>query len=186
MKRFATCLLLAAAFAATTAAAQPRTVTDPEAPRSVATEGPVSVQWTDPAQFSELKFSGNRWEAERGNWVFQLGDHLRKEAEKRLPAGERLEVTITDIDRAGKFEPGRGMHFDSVRIMREIYPPMMELSFKRYAADGTLVSEGERRLRDMSYLNHSMPIGQSDNLRYEKRMIDEWLRSELGSRIVSR
>ena len=70
MKRFAASLLFAVALsAAATAPAKTRNVTDPEAPRSLPAEGPVAVQWTDPAQFTELKFSGNRWEAQRGNWV---------------------------------------------------------------------------------------------------------------------
>lgn len=184
MKRIMTVLVLtiAACAAATAFAKPPRSVTDPDAPRSLPAEGPVSVQWSDPAGFTELRFSGNRWEAERGNWVVQLAQHLRKEAEKRLPSGERLEVSITDIDRAGSYEPGRGPQLDSVRIMREIYPPKMELTFKRYDADGQLVDEGERRLRDPMYLsNTTIGIG-NDNLRYEKRMIDDWLRSELGPR----
>ena len=69
MKR-AACLLFAAALLATSmASAKVRNVTDPDAPRSLPAEGPVAVQWTDPAQFTDLKFSGNRWEAARGDWV---------------------------------------------------------------------------------------------------------------------
>lgn len=185
MKRIITCLLLALALGATTANAKPRTVTDPDAPRSLPAEGAVAVQWTDPARFSELKFSGNRWEAQRGNWVFELAEHLRKEATTRLPEGERMEVTITDIDRAGKYEPGRGIQFDSVRIMREIYPPTIELSFTRYAADGSVLAEGERRLRDTMYLSNISIAGRNESLRYEKQLLDEWLRDELGPRVAT-
>lgn len=179
MKRIATSLLLSLALIATAAAAKTRNVTDPDAPRSLPAEGPVAVQWTDPAGFTELKFSGNRWESQRGNWVFQLAEHLREQAEKRLPAGERMEVTITDIDRAGRFEPGRGFDLDRIRVMRDIYPPRMELSFKRYGADGRLVAEGERKLHDFTYLSSASIANSNDVLRYEKRMIDEWLRDEL-------
>lgn len=186
MKHIATGLLLALALVATSADARVRNVTDPETPRSLPDEGPVAVQWSDPAEFTELKFSGNRWEAQRGNWVFQLAEHVRKEAGKRLPEGERLEVTINDIDRAGRYEPGRGLHMDSVRIMRDFYPPMMDLTFTRYDAEGNVVAEGERRLRDTMYLSNASITRSSDSLRYEKQMIDDWLRRELGSRIASR
>ena len=186
MKRTAASLLFAVAlFAAAAAPAKTRNVTDPDVPRSLPAEGPVSVAWTDPAEFSELKFSGNRWESQRGNWVFQLAEHLRDEAGKRLPAGERMEVTITDIDRAGRYEPGRGFDMDRIRVMRDIYPPMMELSFKRYDADGQLVDEGQRKLRDFSYLSNASVIGNNDALRYEKRMIDDWLRDELPKPAVA-
>ena len=80
MKRTVCLLFAAALLASSLASARVRNVTDPEAPRSLPDEGPVAVQWTDPAQFTDLKFSGNRWEAERGNWVFQLAEHLRDAA----------------------------------------------------------------------------------------------------------
>jgi hypothetical protein len=179
-------LLLALALVASTADARVRTVTDADAPRALPAEGPVAVQWDDPAEFAELKFSGNRWEAQRGNWVFQLAEHLRQEAERRLPAGERLEVTIRDIDRAGRYEPGRGIHLDSVRIMRDFYPPMMDVAFVHYGADGQVLAEGERRLRDTMYLSNATIPRNSDALRYEKKLIDDWLRRELGAPLASR
>ena len=65
-----------------------------------------------------------------------------------------------------------------VRVMREIYPPRMTLNVRITGADGQVLSEGERKLSDMSYLQNSRP-SDTDNLRFEKRMIDDWLRREL-------
>jgi len=163
----------------------PRTVTDPARPRALPEDGAVAVSWSDPAQFTELRFSGNRWEAERGNWVVELAQYLRAALEKQLPAGERMEVEITDIDRAGRYEPMAGPQLDSVRILRNIDAPSMRLSFRRYAADGTLLAEGERRLRDMTYLNNVNVLSSSDPLRYEKRMIDDWSRREFRAAQVA-
>lgn len=188
MNRTVACLFLAATLVAASASASAtvRDVTDPDAPRSLPLEdSPVAVAWTDPAEFTELKFSGNRWESRRGNWVAQLAEHLRDEASRRLPAGERMDVTITDIARAGRYEPGRGIHLDSVRIMREVYPPSITLTFRRYGADGQLIGEGERKLRDSMYLSGSSIINSNDSLRYEKKMLDDWLRDELGARSVA-
>ena len=186
MKR-AACLLFAAALLATSmASAKVRNVTDPDAPRSLPAEGPVAVQWTDPAQFTDLKFSGNRWEAARGNWVFQLAEHVRDAAAKRLPEGDRLEVTITDIGRAGRYEPWHGARMQDVRIMRDVYPPSMKLEFRQYGADGQVVAEGARELRDMGYLMSAGTLpGTSDSLRFEKRMIDDWARTEFRGPAVA-
>src|SRR3546814_5481788 len=98
--------------------AGPSDVTDPEAPRSLPADGPVDVRWTDPAQFTEIRRSGNRREARRGDWVHDLAEYLRKRASDRLPDGQRLEVTITDIARAGNYEPWHGINADSIRFMR--------------------------------------------------------------------
>lgn len=158
--------------------ARVRNVTDPDAPRSLpAADSAVSVDWTDPAEFTELRFSGNRWEAQRGNWVNDLAEHLRSSAERQLQPGQRLDVTITDIQRAGSFEPQRPTSMDNVRILRDIYPPRATLNFRLTDANGAVLSEGERRLVNPGFLSNSS-IGDSDPLRHEKRLLDDWVRRE--------
>ena len=171
--------LLLACLVASPVDARVRNVTDADAPRSLASDGPVQVDWTDPAQFSDIRFSGNRWEAQRGNWVQQLAQHLQTRATAQLPAGETLQVTFTDIKRAGQFEPWRGPNLQDTRIVREIYPPHIELSFKRLDAEGNVIDQGERRLRDSGFMMGSSSVMNSDPLRFEKRMLDDWLRREL-------
>lgn len=149
-----------------------------DSPRALPGGGPVSVAWTDPAQFSELRYSGNRFESARGDWLTTLAEYLRDRAQARLPAGERLELTITDVQRAGRYEPWRGMNMQDVRVVRDIYPPRMTVRFRHFDASGALVSEGERTLRDPGFLTHITPYRDHDTLRYEKRLIDTWLRRE--------
>lgn len=176
MKARSMILLLAlAALPATVPAAN---VTDPDAPRALPGDGPVSVSWADPSGFSDLRHSGNRWVAAQGDWVSELARHLQKSATKRLPEGARMEVTITDIQRAGRYEPWRGPDRDHIRILRDPYPPRMQLEFRITGADGQVLAEGQRKLQDLSYLQRGMVIDH-DALRYEKRMIDDWLRKEL-------
>lgn len=173
-----TVLLLAGMFAASGAWARTTNVTDPELPRSLPDEGPVAVQWTDPAKFTEIRYSRNRWEASRGDWVRDLAEYLRKRAAGQLPQGSRLEVTITDIDRAGSYEPWRGMRADSIRFMRDIYPPRIDLTFTLTGADGRVLAQGTRELADLSYLMGSTRVGDTDPLRYDKQLIDDWVRRE--------
>ena len=52
-RSLAAALLLASALVAGGAHAAPRAVTDPEAPRALQANGPVSVKWEDPAKFTE-------------------------------------------------------------------------------------------------------------------------------------
>lgn len=172
-------VLLVASLLAGPVDARTRNVTDPNAPRSLPGDGPVQVDWTDPAQFSDIRFSGNRWEAQRGNWVEQLARHLQTRATAQLPAGESLQVTFTDIRRAGAFEPWRGPQLQDTRIVRDIYPPQIELTFKRLDAEGNVIDQGERRLRDSGFMMGSSTLSNNDALRFEKRMLDDWLRREL-------
>ena len=167
------------ATAAGSASARIRTVTDPDAPRALPEQGPVSVTWDDPANFTEIRYSLNKFESRRGDWVEQLAQHLRERAEKRLPPGEQLLVNITDIDRAGAYEPWRGVQFYDTRFILDIYPPRMTFNYRRIGAGGDVLAEGEREIRDMGYLMTANPYFNSDTLRYEKAMIDRWISQEL-------
>lgn len=154
-------------------------VTDPDAPRERASpDGTLQVRWTDPAEFSELRLSGNRRESARGDWIGELAEHLAARAQRALPPGERLEVEITDIRRAGAYEPWRGIHAHDIRFLRDIYPPRVWLAYRRTAADGRIIDEGTRALADAMYLSRGLR-GDSDTLRHEKRLLDAWLRRDL-------
>ena len=158
----------------------PHGVTDPSAPRALENDGPVAVEWTDPAGFSEIRGSSNRWEASRGNWVHELAEYLRDGVQARIGEGERVEILITDIRRAGDFEPGRGPQMDHVRIMRDIHWPRMSLEFEHRDASGTVVNGGARQLSDPGYLHAMQGRAGHDPLRYDQTMIDRWLHQEFG------
>src|SRR3546814_8291621 len=87
-----------------------------------------------------------------------LAEYLRKRASDRLPDGQRLEVTITDITRAGNYEPWRGISADSIRFMRDIYPPRLTLDFKLVGADGNVLAHGTRELSDISSEEHKSEL----------------------------
>lgn len=181
-------LLLAGLFAmlAVTASAAPRTVTDPQAPRALQAEGPVSVKWNDPRTFTELRNSPNRFEAERGDWVQQLAKQFRTSATKSLQPGQTLDVTLLDVKRAGDFEPWHGPRANDIRILRDIYPPRIQFEYTLKGSDGQVLDQGEANLRDSGFLHGSTGMqSNSDPLRYEKKLIDDWVRRDLAKRIAA-
>ena len=64
-----------------------------------------------------------------------------------------------------------------IRIVKDIYPPRMTLRFVVKGADGQVLAEGERKLVDHGFLTGTN-VNSNDSLRYEKRLIDDWLRRE--------
>jgi hypothetical protein len=134
----------------------------------------ASVEFEKPESFTDAgrPFPGSA----RLESLPQLREHFVKEIDRRLPAGQKLALWITDVDLAGKFEPWQPAS-RQVRIVKEIYPPRIELRFRLTGADGTLIKEGIRTLRDTSFLSNS-PSDSMDALRYEKAMIDAWLDAE--------
>ncbi|HEU4773788.1 MAG TPA: DUF3016 domain-containing protein [Lysobacter sp.] len=148
-------------------------------PGQLAEEGAVQVAWRDPAGFREITHGQDRIDTLGGVWVRQLAQYLRDGAGRRLPPGERLQVTFIDIDRAGEYEPWLGPRYDDVRVMRDIYPPRIRLEFRRLDASGQVLAEGERQLVGSDYLSRSVLTRSDDPLRYEKQLLDDWLRREL-------
>jgi hypothetical protein len=185
MKRSLAIALLAGALVAGGANAAPRTVTDADAPRALQADGPVSVKWEDPAKFTEIRQSTNRFEAERGDWVQQLARYLQTTAAKPLQPGQTLDVTLVDIKRAGDYEPWHGPRGRDIRIMRDIYPPRISLQYTLKDASGRIVSEADARLSDTGYLHNLGLKSDSDPLRYEKRLIDDWVKRQLASQATA-
>ena len=140
----------------------------------------VRVDWTDPAQFTELKHYRSSRDFRPADWLEPLAKYLRTRAERVLPAGERLEVTFTDVQRAGNYEPWHGPRLDDVRIVRDIYPPRIDLRFRLLDASGSVLREGERTLRDSAFLMRD-GAHETDSLRFEKRLLDTWLRKEFAA-----
>ena len=156
------------------------TLLSKDSPRALPDNGPVSVAWADPATFTELKASGNRFESAQGDWLIQLAKYMRKQADKQAAPGNKLELTIGDIQRAGRYEPWHGLDRQNIRMIRDIYPPRMTVKYRETDASGAVVAEGERKLTDMAFMVNSGMINDSDPLRYEKRMIDSWLRRDFN------
>jgi len=140
----------------------------------------AEVSWAPTEKLTEVRYNqvGRGW-LRPEEWERQLGEQFRRSADRVLPQGQQLRVQINDVKLAGAFEPWHRPGLDDVRILKDIYPPSMELHYTLLGADGATIREGDAKLRDTSYLQRAVP-NSTDPLRYDKRMIDEWLRKEFG------
>jgi hypothetical protein len=137
----------------------------------------IEVTFVAPEKFTDAKDDYIESERGRDALLNQLRDHLVSQGARFLTANQRLEIKVTEVDLAGDFEPWRGPNFQDVRIVKDIYPPRVNLEFRLVGADGKVLSEGKRELRDLSYLM-TISLPTSDPLRYDKEMLSNWLRRE--------
>jgi len=137
----------------------------------------VEVIFVSPEKFTDAKEDAMDSERGRDALLGQLKEHLVASAAKYLAAGQRLEIKVTDVDLAGDFEPWRGPNFSDIRIVKDIYPPRINLEFRLLGVDGKVVNEGKRQLRDLGYLL-TVALPTSDPLRYDKEVLSDWLRQE--------
>lgn len=135
----------------------------------------VSVSYKDPQHFTEAKRSAGVHKEKADAYLEPLRTYIARRAARVLAPGQRLQIVVTDVDRAGEYEPWRGPDFDDVRIIKDIYPPRIDLDFTLYGADGKVLRSGHRTLRNAAFLD-TVSAADQDPLRYEKSLIDLWLR----------
>ena len=137
----------------------------------------TEVTFSHPEKFADVRDAYMESEKGRDGLLGELKDYIVQRAKNYLPAGETLSITVTDVDLAGDFEPWRGPQTADVRIVKDVYPPKIDLEFKVTDSAGAVVKEGKRQLRDLAFMM-KLSINRDDNLRFEKALIDDWLRSD--------
>jgi hypothetical protein len=139
----------------------------------------VEVIFVQPEKFRDVGARYRGDSASRADYLKELDRFVRSRAASLLPADRRLVVRITDVDMAGEFEPWRGS-LGATRIVRDVYPPRIDLTFTLADERGTVIASGERKLRDPALVGRPQQSA-GDPLRYEKALLDDWLVRELGT-----
>ncbi|MDO9286512.1 MAG: DUF3016 domain-containing protein [Aquabacterium sp.] len=141
----------------------------------LAQAGTVQVDFDHPERYAD---AGTAREAERVRQV--IDQHLQALGQTKLPAGQTLKVTITDIDLAGEVHRWMGPLHD-VRIMgRGVDWPVIELQYA--LRDGErILAQGSERVADMAYLMRSTALRVNERLPYEQRMLSAWFDRRFGT-----
>ncbi|MFD1702865.1 DUF3016 domain-containing protein [Methylopila henanensis] len=106
-----------------------------------------------------------------------LSRHLARLAETRLPAGQSVTIELIDLRPAGQFEPWR-TNFQDVRVLRDVTPPRVTLSYVLKERGRTL-ARGRETLSDMNYLANPSARSSLSSWPYEKELLSDWFRSRL-------
>lgn len=138
----------------------------------------VNVVFNNPEKFTDVKTSSMDSEKDRDYLLEQIKEYIQERAPRYMAEGQTLNITVNDVDMAGDFEPWRGSRLQDIRIVKDIYPPRIDLDFKLMDASGAVVSEGTRQLRDLNFMMSTPSIPSNDTLRHEKNLINNWLSTE--------
>lgn len=137
----------------------------------------TEVIFSHPEKFADVRNTYAGSDQERDGILDELKLYLIQRSKFYIPEGQKLIITVTDVDMAGDFEPWRGSQMSDVRIVKDIYPPKVDLEFKLIGADGKVMKEGKRQLRDLAFMMKT-DVLRDDALRYEKALLDDWLRAD--------
>lgn len=138
----------------------------------------AEVVFLEPEKFTDLRASHMSTDRDRDGYLEQIREFLLSQARHYVPEGCLLAVTISDVDMAGEFEPWLGPRWDEIRIVKDIYPPRISLAFRVTDAEGKVLKQGERKLRDFAFMMRIRMPSDNDPLRFEKALLEDWLRAE--------
>lgn len=137
----------------------------------------VEVNFDKPEKFADAGSSQRGSDFGRDANLAEFKSHLELRANTYIPEGQKLVVTFTDIDLAGEVEPWRSPQHQDIRIVKDIYTPKIDLSFKLLDAKGAVLKEGARHLSNLNFLMELYP-NRNEPLVYDKALLDTWLRDE--------
>ena len=107
---------------------------------SAASAGEVTVKYQDPDKFVDVPF----WDQDREQVLKELTAHFQHLA-RQLPPNQQLQITVTDLDLAGRVEPRRRTLRD-IRVLRGGADwPTMELQYT-LEQDGKVIASKKVQL----------------------------------------
>ena len=136
----------------------------------------VEVEWVNPSDYSDIRPSNQSRSRFRDRTFKHLEEHL-EELASRLPEGQRLKLSVTNLDLAGQVWPAHmiGLGFGSdVRLIERVDIPRMNFSYQLLDGSGAIIRTGEEKLKDMAFQERAIARYRNETLRYEKTMIKDW------------
>ena len=135
----------------------------------------VKVRFINPERYSD---AGSFDAGGRETTLAAFRAHLEKLGARFLAPGQNLTIDVLNIDLAGENEP-RGRTLSDVRIVRDVTPPRISLSYV-LTEKGKRTRSGEETLSDINYQMNTSARLSSDRYRYEKALLDDWFTRVAG------
>jgi hypothetical protein len=139
----------------------------------------VSVSYVKPEDFTDVP----RGEVDRERTLKDFSDYFAT-LDKKLPPGQTLKIEVLDIDLAGRLYPRRTG--DDIRVLTGGADwPRIRLRYT-LEANGAVLRSGEDQLSNMNYQWSRTGYFDTDPLRYEKQMLDEWFKKTVVQQVAQK
>jgi hypothetical protein len=134
------------------------------------TVAPVTVQFTNPAKFTDFQIRGRDTNYTAGVFATDITAELTPVMKQKYPNSSLL-LRFTDIDLAGRYAGGTG-------VTHETHPTRMNFDFSLTDSNGESLARGSTRLVDSSNMSSRIrDPKRSQVFYYERRLLNRWLRT---------
>lgn len=140
----------------------------------------VNVTWKNPDKYRDIYAGNENNKRFRESTFKELEKHLLALAEG-LPKNQILEIEVTDVDLAGDVNHASSRQ---IRIIKDIYFPRFEFSFKLLTADGTTILAKKEKIYDIGFMAGISLKYRNIKLGYEKQLLDDWFKDSFKNHVM--
>lgn len=139
----------------------------------------LDIRWENPERYRDVEASNSVSQSKYEQRVFdELSSHFSLAAARQLPPGQQLNVVVHDVDLAGYVEYFIMPYNQGIRVVDDLYAPRLDFSWELRDEADQVIAQGEAELKERTSFRHfNTRINRNDPLFYEKRLIDEWMRT---------
>jgi hypothetical protein len=141
----------------------------------------LEIIWQEPEKYRDVRATNESRKRFREKTFKQLDAYIAQLAEA-LPDGQKLVMTVDDLDLAGEVWPasfvGFGHGGSEVRLIKAIDIPRMSFTYQLFDEGGLVIQGSEVKLKDMSFQHRANRFFDHESLRYEKNMLHDWFKKE--------
>lgn len=141
--------------------------------------GEIKAEWKEPKEFRDLR-AADGFDKRFHKKFIEDFDKFFAKVQSELPEDVKVEFKFTDVDLAGRIDFGSS--FDRVRLVEHQYWPRMEFEVVMYKGNNK-VYQDTVSVKDMAFMDRA-PAIQYRSFGYEKRMLKEWIDSELTDKLA--
>lgn len=142
--------------------------------------GEAEVKWEGVDKYTDFEPANGHEERYQEKVKGQLAEHIQTLA-KELPEGQKLTLTVTDVDLTGRLEPTFGRSTSNyVRIVREIDFPRIHFNYQLTDSSGQVIKKGQEKLKNMGFNYDSLAsVKRRNDLYFEEEMLTRWFNETL-------
>ena len=104
-----------------------------------------------------------------------------KLSSKYLKDGQSMSISVTNLDLPGDLRFSVGPNHQDIRIVKDISPIKLTFNYQVLADDGSVVSEGEYKIKEFLHLSlHSTRLKHRGNLAHFMPLLEKWFKSKFS------
>jgi Protein of unknown function (DUF3016) len=144
-----------------------------------ATSSRVEVSFNHPEQFADIRDRYLATEENKKEVLSTLQEYVVQRASSYLPKGESLRITFDNIKLAGVINIAGVV--GERRVILASTPPMFMFEWAVTDSSGKVIGSAKEKLEENNFKDLSSRADEGDPLRYERAVLDDWMRNRLES-----